>query len=83
MCLVRGNEEPQVTVIPESLILLESGPPQPPAMAPVVTPQLLAIGPAPSSEAPPLLALPSTLLHYVLVAQHSSQTGRLSALSIF
>ncbi|KAJ9077395.1 hypothetical protein DSO57_1017020 [Entomophthora muscae] len=49
MYLVRGNKDPQVTVIPNSLILLASGlsPSQTPAMAPVVTPQLLTIGPAP------------------------------------
>ncbi|KAJ9067649.1 hypothetical protein DSO57_1036981 [Entomophthora muscae] len=71
---VRGDKDPQVTIILESLILLESGspPPQTPATAPVDPPQILAIGPAPSSEAAPPLALPSTLLHDVLVAQHSS-----------
>ncbi|KAJ9073508.1 hypothetical protein DSO57_1015838 [Entomophthora muscae] len=78
MYLVRGNKDPQVTVIPESLILLESGspPPQTPATAPVVTPQLLAIDPAPSLEAAPPLALPGTLLYDVLVAQHSSPDGQ-------
>ncbi|KAJ9049187.1 hypothetical protein DSO57_1027222 [Entomophthora muscae] len=78
MYSVRGNEDPQVTIILESLVLLESGPPlpQPAATAPVVTPQLLAIGPAPSSEASPPLALPGTLLHNVLVAQHSLSDGQ-------
>ncbi|KAJ9086716.1 hypothetical protein DSO57_1000973 [Entomophthora muscae] len=75
---VRGNKDPQVTVIPESLILLEPGPspPHTPATAPVVTPQLLAIGPALSLEAAPSLALPSTLLYDVLVAQHSLPDGQ-------
>ncbi|KAJ9082306.1 hypothetical protein DSO57_1005756 [Entomophthora muscae] len=59
MYLVRGDEDPQVTIIPESLILLESGSllPQTPVKAPVAPPQILAIGPAPSSEAAPPLAL--------------------------
>ncbi|KAJ9086783.1 hypothetical protein DSO57_1000408 [Entomophthora muscae] len=73
---VRGNKDPQVTVIPESLILPDSGSPSPlplpPTTAPVVSSQLLVIGPAPSLEAPPPLALPGTLLHNVLVAQNSS-----------
>ncbi|KAJ9083760.1 hypothetical protein DSO57_1031443 [Entomophthora muscae] len=71
---VRGNKDPQVTVIPESLILLDSGSPLPqtPATAPVVSPQLLVIAPGPSSEAALPLALPGTLLHNVLVAQYSS-----------
>ncbi|KAJ9054950.1 hypothetical protein DSO57_1009108 [Entomophthora muscae] len=74
MYLVRGNEDPQVTVILESLILLDYGSPlsQTPATAPVISPQLLVIAPAPSSEVAPSLALPGTLLHNVLVAQHSS-----------
>ncbi|KAJ9088911.1 hypothetical protein DSO57_1018307 [Entomophthora muscae] len=77
MYLVRGNEDPQFTVIPESLILLvPSSLPQTQATAPVVTPQLLAISPVPSSEAAPPLALPSTLLYDVLLAQHSSPDGQ-------
>ncbi|KAJ9062406.1 hypothetical protein DSO57_1011083 [Entomophthora muscae] len=70
MYLMRGNKDPQVTVIPESLIFPDSGPPSPqtPPTAPVVSPQLPVIGPAPSSEAAPPLALPDTLLHNVLVA---------------
>ncbi|KAJ9065173.1 hypothetical protein DSO57_1022474 [Entomophthora muscae] len=78
MYLVRDNKDPQVTVIPDSLILLGSGSllPQTPATPPVVSPQLLVIGPAPSSEAAPLLALPSMLLHNALVAQHSSPDGQ-------
>ncbi|KAJ9058158.1 hypothetical protein DSO57_1015194 [Entomophthora muscae] len=61
---VRGNKDPQVTVIPESLILPASGlsPPQTSATTPVVTPHLLAIGPAPPSKVVPPLALPGTLL---------------------
>ncbi|KAJ9050264.1 hypothetical protein DSO57_1016063 [Entomophthora muscae] len=75
---VRGNKNPQVTVIPESLILLVLGLPLPhtPATAPVVTSQLLAISPAPSSEAALPLALSGTLFHNVLVAQHSSPDGQ-------
>ncbi|KAJ9063346.1 hypothetical protein DSO57_1001251 [Entomophthora muscae] len=71
---VRGNEEPQVTVIPESLILLDSSSPLPqiPPMPPAVCPQPLVIAPAPSSELDPPLALPGMLLNNVLVAQHSS-----------
>ncbi|KAJ9059987.1 hypothetical protein DSO57_1035726 [Entomophthora muscae] len=70
---VRGNKDPQVTVILESLILLASSPspPQTPATAPVVTPQLLAIDPTPSLESAPPLALPGMLLYDVLVAQYS------------
>ncbi|KAJ9054755.1 hypothetical protein DSO57_1010842 [Entomophthora muscae] len=75
---VRGNKDPQVTVIPESLILLEPDFPLPqtPVTAPVVTPQLLVIGTAPSYVAAPPLALPGMLLHNVLVAQHSSLDGQ-------
>ncbi|KAJ9070409.1 hypothetical protein DSO57_1008450 [Entomophthora muscae] len=75
---VRDNEDPQVTVIPESLILPDSSSPLPqtPATAPVASLRLLVIGPAPSSEAALPLALPSTLLHDVLVAQHSSPDGQ-------
>ncbi|KAJ9078928.1 hypothetical protein DSO57_1001679 [Entomophthora muscae] len=75
---VRGNKDPQVTVILESLILLDPGFPLPqtPATAPIVSPQLLSIAPGPSSEAAPLLALPGTFLHDVLVAQHSSPDGQ-------
>ncbi|KAJ9051494.1 hypothetical protein DSO57_1004231 [Entomophthora muscae] len=71
---VRGNEDPQVTVIPESLILPNSGSPlsQTPATAPASPPQLLDIGPAPVSEAALPLALPFILFHNNLVAQHSS-----------
>ncbi|KAJ9076385.1 hypothetical protein DSO57_1026765 [Entomophthora muscae] len=73
MYLVRGNEEPQVTVILESLILPVPGSlPQTQATAPDVTPWLLAIDPAPSPEAAPPLALPGMLLYDVLLAQHSS-----------
>ncbi|KAJ9085354.1 hypothetical protein DSO57_1014773 [Entomophthora muscae] len=52
---VRGNEDPQVTVIPESLILLDSGSPlsQTPPTPLAVPPQLLIIVPAPSSELDP------------------------------
>ncbi|KAJ9080065.1 hypothetical protein DSO57_1028993 [Entomophthora muscae] len=73
MYLVRDDEDPQVTVIPESLVLLPPGspPPHTPAMVPASTPQLLVIGPAPSPEAPPPLALPGMLLYDVLMAQHS------------
>ncbi|KAJ9082255.1 hypothetical protein DSO57_1006041 [Entomophthora muscae] len=75
---VRGNEDPQVTVIPESLILLVSASslPQTPPTPPAVPPQLLVIAPAPSSELDPPLALPDMLLHDVLVAQHSSPDGQ-------
>ncbi|KAJ9049936.1 hypothetical protein DSO57_1019269 [Entomophthora muscae] len=78
MYLMRGNKDPQVTVILESSILPAPGPlpPHTPATAPVVTSQLLAIDPSPSSEAAPPLALPSTLLHNGLVAQHSSPDGQ-------
>ncbi|KAJ9076626.1 hypothetical protein DSO57_1024390 [Entomophthora muscae] len=70
---VRGDEDPQVTVIPESLVLLPPGspPPHTPATVPASTPQLLAIAPAHSSELDPPLALPGTLLYDVLTAQHS------------
>ncbi|KAJ9080101.1 hypothetical protein DSO57_1028618 [Entomophthora muscae] len=83
MYLVRGNKDPQVTVILESLILLVSGPslPQTPATAPVVTPQLLVIGPAPSSEAAPPLVLPGTLLTTSWWPSTPHQTARLSGLS--
>ncbi|KAJ9084915.1 hypothetical protein DSO57_1019247 [Entomophthora muscae] len=74
---VSGDKDPQVTVILESLILPVSSPlPQTPATAPVVTPQLLAISPAPSSEEAPPLALPGMLLYDVLVAQHSFPDGQ-------
>ncbi|KAJ9078921.1 hypothetical protein DSO57_1001672 [Entomophthora muscae] len=78
MYLVRGNDDPQVTVIPESLILLDSGSPLPqtPPTAPAVSPQLLVIAPAPSSELAPPLALLGMLLHNILVAQHSSLDGQ-------
>ncbi|KAJ9053023.1 hypothetical protein DSO57_1028279 [Entomophthora muscae] len=71
---VRGNKDPQFSVIPESLVLLAPGPspPHTPATASAATPQLLVIGPTPSSEAAPPLALPGMLLYDVLVAQHSS-----------
>ncbi|KAJ9051693.1 hypothetical protein DSO57_1002392 [Entomophthora muscae] len=74
---VRGDNDPQVTVIPESSVLLapSTSPPHTPATAPAATPQLLAIGPALSLEAAPPLALPGTLLYDVLVAQHSSLDG--------
>ncbi|KAJ9073232.1 hypothetical protein DSO57_1018681 [Entomophthora muscae] len=67
---VRGNEDPQVTVIPESLILLDSGSPlsQTPPTPPAVPLQLLVIAHAPSSELDLPLALPDMLLHNVLVA---------------
>ncbi|KAJ9049270.1 hypothetical protein DSO57_1026419 [Entomophthora muscae] len=70
MYLVRGNKDPQVTIISESVILLEPGPSllQTPAAAPVAPSQILAISPAPSSEAAQLLALPRTLLYKVLMA---------------
>ncbi|KAJ9076606.1 hypothetical protein DSO57_1024476 [Entomophthora muscae] len=82
---VRGNKDPQVTVIPESLILLDpaSSLPQTSAIAPVVSPQLLVIGPGPLSEAAPPLALPGTLLHDVLVAQHSSPDGQAICAKLF
>ncbi|KAJ9053986.1 hypothetical protein DSO57_1019165 [Entomophthora muscae] len=67
---VRGSKDPQVTIIPDSLILTE---PDVPTIAP---PQILAIDPVSSSEAAPPLALPGTLLHNVLVAQHSSPDGQ-------
>ncbi|KAJ9083893.1 hypothetical protein DSO57_1029894 [Entomophthora muscae] len=75
---VRGNKDPQVTVIPESLVLLAPGPspPHTPATAPAATPQLLVIGPSPSSEAASPLALPGTLLYDVLVALHSLLDGQ-------
>ncbi|KAJ9086394.1 hypothetical protein DSO57_1004455 [Entomophthora muscae] len=74
---VRGNKDPQVIIIPESLILTEPAPslPQSPAVPPAAPPQILAIDPALSSEAAPPLALPGTLLHNVLAAQHSSPDG--------
>ncbi|KAJ9057265.1 hypothetical protein DSO57_1024370 [Entomophthora muscae] len=74
MYQVRGNKDPQVIIIPEPSILTEPAPslPQSPAAPPVAPPKILAIGPTPSSEAAPPLALPGTLLHNVLVAQHSS-----------
>ncbi|KAJ9081163.1 hypothetical protein DSO57_1017528 [Entomophthora muscae] len=75
---VRGDEDPQVTFIPESLILPDPATPLPqtPPTPPAVPPQFLVISPAPSSELDPPLALPSMLLHNVLVAQHSSLDGR-------
>ncbi|KAJ9069032.1 hypothetical protein DSO57_1022653 [Entomophthora muscae] len=75
---VRGNEDPQVIIIPESSILTELAPslPQSPAAPPVAPSQILVIGPAPSSEAALPLALPGTLLHDVLVAQQSSLDGQ-------
>ncbi|KAJ9051636.1 hypothetical protein DSO57_1002771 [Entomophthora muscae] len=65
MYQVRCNKDPQVTVIPESLVLPVPGssPPHTPATAPAATPQLLVIGPTPSLEAVPPLALPGTLLY--------------------
>ncbi|KAJ9050014.1 hypothetical protein DSO57_1018447 [Entomophthora muscae] len=73
---VRGNKDPQVTVILESLVLLAAGlSPHTPATAPDATPHLLAIGPAPSLEAAPPLALPGTLLYDVLAAQNSFLDG--------
>ncbi|KAJ9048270.1 hypothetical protein DSO57_1036716 [Entomophthora muscae] len=62
MYLVRGNEDPQVTVIPESLILLDlaSFLPQTPPTPAAVPPQLLVIAPGHSSEAASPLALPGT-----------------------
>ncbi|KAJ9063057.1 hypothetical protein DSO57_1003988 [Entomophthora muscae] len=71
---VRGNKNPQVIITPESSILMELAPPLP--QSPVAPPQILAIGPAPSSEVALQLALPGTLLHNVLVAQHSSPDGQ-------
>ncbi|KAJ9085294.1 hypothetical protein DSO57_1015498 [Entomophthora muscae] len=52
---VRGNKEPQVTVILESLILpnLASLLPQTPPMPPAVPPQLLVIAPGSSPELDP------------------------------
>ncbi|KAJ9050485.1 hypothetical protein DSO57_1013940 [Entomophthora muscae] len=57
---VRGDEYPQVTVIPESLVLLLPGSPplHTPATVLAPTPQLLVIGPAPSPAAPPTLGSP-------------------------
>ncbi|KAJ9081212.1 hypothetical protein DSO57_1017226 [Entomophthora muscae] len=74
---VRGNEDPQVTVILESLILPDPGSPpsQTPPTPPAVPPQLLVIAPSPSSELDPPLALLGALLHDVLVAQHFSPHG--------
>ncbi|KAJ9048486.1 hypothetical protein DSO57_1034682 [Entomophthora muscae] len=71
---VRGDKDPQVTIIPESLILPESGSslPHTPVTAPALPPRILVIGPAPSPEAAPPLSLPGKLLYDVLVAQHSS-----------
>ncbi|KAJ9060394.1 hypothetical protein DSO57_1031363 [Entomophthora muscae] len=71
---VRGNKDPQVTVIPESLILPDSASllPQTPPTPAAVPPQLLVIAPGSSPELDPPLALPGMLLHDVLVAQHSS-----------
>ncbi|KAJ9054391.1 hypothetical protein DSO57_1015207 [Entomophthora muscae] len=82
---VRSNKDPQVTVIPESLILPDPGSPLPqtPATAPVISPQLLVIAPGPSSEAAPMMALPGTLLHNVLVAQHSSLDGQAICAKLF
>ncbi|KAJ9051641.1 hypothetical protein DSO57_1002776 [Entomophthora muscae] len=64
MYSVRGNKDPQVTVILESLILPDTSSPLPqtPATALVDSSQLLVIAPGPSSEAAPPLALPGTLL---------------------
>ncbi|KAJ9080715.1 hypothetical protein DSO57_1021995 [Entomophthora muscae] len=45
-------------------------------MAPIVPPQILAIGSASSSGAAPPLALPGTLLNDVLVAQNSSSDSQ-------
>ncbi|KAJ9087858.1 hypothetical protein DSO57_1028939 [Entomophthora muscae] len=75
---VRSNEDPQVTVIPESLILPDFGPslPQNPLTAPVVSPQLLVIAPGSSSGVLLPLALSDTLLHNILVALHSSPDGQ-------
>ncbi|KAJ9059653.1 hypothetical protein DSO57_1039287 [Entomophthora muscae] len=52
---VRGNEDPQVTIIPESLILPDPGSPLPQTSStpPAVPPQLLVIALAPSSELDP------------------------------
>ncbi|KAJ9086570.1 hypothetical protein DSO57_1002697 [Entomophthora muscae] len=57
---VRGDKDPQVTVISESLVLPPpSSPPlHTPATVPAPTPQLLDIGPAPSPAAPPTLGSP-------------------------
>ncbi|KAJ9073186.1 hypothetical protein DSO57_1019234 [Entomophthora muscae] len=57
--------------------------PQTQATAPVVTPQLLATGPVPSSEAAPPLALPGMLLYDVLLAQHSSPDGQAICTKLF
>ncbi|KAJ9066238.1 hypothetical protein DSO57_1011566 [Entomophthora muscae] len=83
MYLVRGNEDPQVTVIPESLILLDlaSFLPQTPPTPAAVPPQLLVIAPGHSSEAASPLALPGTLLHVVWQSSTLHRTARLSVLS--
>ncbi|KAJ9054054.1 hypothetical protein DSO57_1018471 [Entomophthora muscae] len=83
MYLVRVNKDPQVTVIPESLILPDpSSPfPQTPPTAPVVSPQLLVIGPASSSEETPPLALLGTLLHNFWWPSTLHQMARRSVLS--
>ncbi|KAJ9064947.1 hypothetical protein DSO57_1025004 [Entomophthora muscae] len=75
---VRGNKDPQVTIIPESSILKEPGSPllKTPETVSVALPQILVIDPPLSSEAAPPLALPGTLLYNVLVAQHSSPDGQ-------
>ncbi|KAJ9051942.1 hypothetical protein DSO57_1039084 [Entomophthora muscae] len=70
---VRGEKDPQVTIIPESLNLLTPGPPlpQPPSHSfLLLPPQILAIFPVSPPETAPTLDLLSTVLHDVLVAQH-------------
>ncbi|KAJ9058803.1 hypothetical protein DSO57_1008333 [Entomophthora muscae] len=75
---VRGNKDPKFTIIMELLVLPDSGSLlfQTSITAPVGSPQLLVIDPAPSSEASLPLALSCTLLHNVLVAQHSAPDGQ-------
>ncbi|KAJ9073070.1 hypothetical protein DSO57_1020366 [Entomophthora muscae] len=70
---VRGDENPLVTLIPASQVILPPSPPQtlghPPPTQPV---GLCSLAP-PQQEI--LLALPGTLLHDVLMAQCSSLDG--------
>ncbi|KAJ9082767.1 hypothetical protein DSO57_1001833 [Entomophthora muscae] len=75
---VRGNKDPQVIIIPKSLILTEPAPSLPQSLAapPVAPLQILNIDPALSSEAVLPLAFPGTLLHNVLAAQHFSLDGQ-------
>ncbi|KAJ9071927.1 hypothetical protein DSO57_1032423 [Entomophthora muscae] len=72
---VRSNEDPQVTVIPESLILPDSASslPQTPHTPPAASPQLLVLAPATSPGLDPPTGPPQ-----YAPAQHSGGPARLS-----